>query len=523
MRSEADARRDAAGQAAPAEPRGERVPPLLRDVGQLLDQGVLVLDGGGGIRWMNDAALRMHGLDRRPPRSVSEHATRFSFRTPGDWMEADPFARALGGEAFREDYQVLPKAGGRAWRCRLGAKPTRDGRGAVSGAVVVMEDVTDAHQHDEQRQALLVRERLARTAAERERDFVHKIFEAAPMPIMVLEGTERRLAFLNRAAADLTGLAPHHGKAHAEMLPRDHAEVEPLLSSVYRQAEAHARVEREYELPSGLLTLQSHYVPLPGPGGQPLGVVWLAIDVTATRRAERALESARRQLGRSERLSALGALVSGVAHELRTPLAYIMNNVFLVRQRLQRPQPPPGDELAPLLDEALSGAERIQRIVGELRKVGESSQHRRAASLDEVVRPAVELFRSTHTGSVRLVADLRPTPSVDADAQQLQQVVLNLLQNAAEAMGQGGEVRISTVATGAWARLVVQDQGPGIPDEARPHVFDEFFTTKEEGTGLGLAIVRRIVDHHRGNVRFETGERGTTFVVELPLKGAASG
>lgn len=504
---------------ARAEAADVLVPELLRGLGQILHQGVMLLDRRGDIVWMNDVALRIHGLSRQSIRNVQEYETRYAFRHPGDLTaNRNPLPRALTGETLREeDYHVIPKDGRPAWRCRLSARPTRDERGAVSGAIVVIDDVTDEHHDDEQRKALLVRERLARTAAERERDFIQNIFEAAPMPIIVFEGTEHRLAFLNTAAADLTGLSTLQGRKHADILPRDDARIKPTLDAVYQGAANNVPLEMDYQLPNGVLTLQSHYVPLPGPQQRPIGVVWLAIDVTARRRAERELESARRRLSKSERLSALGALVSGVAHELRTPLVYIMNNMYLVRRRLERAAALSVEqELLPRIDEALSGVQRIERIVGELRKFGELHPRPSLASLDEVVRPAIDLFEATHVGVLQLSADLQPTPQIEADAYQIQQVVLNLLQNAAEAMPGGGVIRIRTSAHEGSARLVVQDEGTGIPQEAQELVFDEFFTTKPGGTGLGLAIVRRIVHDHKGKIRFQTSPEGTRFTVELP-------
>ncbi|HWH08456.1 MAG TPA: ATP-binding protein [Candidatus Thermoplasmatota archaeon] len=494
---------------------------LLRSLAGLLDEGVLVLDAEGRIAWMNGPAADLHALGGRTPRTLAEYEARYSFRDVATLMaEPSPLARVLRGEAVpATEYRVLARGAGSGWRWRVRATPLVDDGGAPAGGIVLFQDVADARRNDEERRTLYVRERLARAAAERERDFIQRIFEAAPMPIAVFEGTEHRLAFLNHAASDLMGLAAMGGRSHAEILPREDPHLRAMLAAVYAGDEPHARAEMEYELPKGVLTLQSHYVPLPGPEARPIGVVWLALDVTGRRRAERALESARRQLSKSERLSALGALVSGVAHELRTPLAYIMNNVALVQRRVARGAPALADDVGPLLDEALAGADRISRIVGELRKFGETRPLAVTSSLDEIVRPAVDLFRATHVGPTEVRADLRRTLPVRADAYQMQQVALNLLQNAAEAMPEGGVVRVRTEDGNGVVRLVVEDNGPGIPEEVRGLVFDEFFTTKKGGTGLGLSIVRRIVRAHQGRVAYETGRAGTTFVVELPVAG----
>ncbi|HBZ54038.1 MAG TPA: hypothetical protein DEO88_01420, partial [Syntrophobacteraceae bacterium] len=105
-----------------------------------------------------------------------------------------------------------------------------------------------------------------------------------------------------------------------------------------------------------------------------------------------------------------------------------------------------------------------------------------------------------------------------ADPDQIKQVLLNLLYNALDAMGESGTVGIKSLATGSKARILIQDSGPGIPEELRSRIFDPFFTTKAHGTGLGLAISRNIVQDHGGTIEVECpAEGGTTFTIELPL------
>ncbi|HET6404728.1 MAG TPA: ATP-binding protein [Candidatus Thermoplasmatota archaeon] len=235
-------------------------------------------------------------------------------------------------------------------------------------------------------------------------------------------------------------------------------------------------------------------------------------------------EQARRQMAHSEKLSALGALTSGVAHELRTPLTYIANALALVERRATRLAQQAGDaeaeaEVRDMVGLAREGVERAQRLVEELRRYARTpADERRVVSLDEAVRGAVHVFRATHRGDVVVRAELRPTPPVHVDERRVQQVVLNLLQNGAEAMQGRGELHVATEATPeGGARLRVRDQGPGIPPDLVDRIFQPFYTTKETGTGLGLAITSRIVEEHDGRiaVRSEPG-RGAEFVVELP-------
>lgn len=271
-----------------------------------------------------------------------------------------------------------------------------------------------------------------------------------------------------------------------------------------------------------IVTIACNATPVRDDRGAVVGAIAVLEDLTALRAAQRELEQARREVAHSEKLSALGSLVAGVAHEVRTPLAYITNNVYLLQQRLERAQrrgdvaPATLEELRPALGAALEGVDRIAYLVKELRRFTRvEAPTRERVALRELVAHAVEIFRQTHPGQ-RLRAGLQDAGLVEADRTQVQQVVLNLLENAVEAMGPGGELAIIVARGASGPEVRVRDHGPGIPPDVQARMFDPFFTTKEEGTGLGLAIVRRIVEQHGGSIRWETGAEGTTFVVSLP-------
>jgi signal transduction histidine kinase len=130
---------------------------------------------------------------------------------------------------------------------------------------------------------------------------------------------------------------------------------------------------------------------------------------------------------------------------------------------------------------------------------------------------AVDLYRATHRGKVQVQTFLEPTAPIEMDRLQIQQVVLNLLENAGEAMPGGGLALVATRGVNGGAELVVEDSGTGIPRESLPRIFDPFFSTKQDGTGLGLAIVRRIVEAHGGSISVHSQVgRGTSIRVFLP-------
>jgi PAS domain S-box-containing protein len=260
------------------------------------------------------------------------------------------------------------------------------------------------------------------------------------------------------------------------------------------------------------------------PGGALRGFSLLVRDFSEQRRAREALDHLRQQVVLSEKLSTMGTLVSGVAHEIRTPLTAMANSLYGMRFRVESSKGKPLDEplqatLIERLDNAIGGIDRINRLVEDLRRFHKlPAAARSRVGLHDVVAEALNLFQAAHRGVVEIDASLKPTPPCDVDRVQVQQAVLNLLQNAAEAMPHGGKVRLETgEGSGGTALVVVEDSGVGMPEEVRAHMFEEFFTTKPEGTGLGLSIVRRIVETHGGSIECESNVgKGTRFLLRFP-------
>ncbi|WP_205854720.1 hybrid sensor histidine kinase/response regulator [Piscinibacter defluvii] len=242
-----------------------------------------------------------------------------------------------------------------------------------------------------------------------------------------------------------------------------------------------------------------------------------------TTRAEAELARQREALHQSEKLSALGSLLAGVAHELNNPLTVVVGRAMQLEEQAASAT---DRERAQAIR---SAAERCTRIVRTfLAMARRQDAVRSATDLNAVLRGALELLGyQLHSGAVLVRTQLDPAlPRVLADADQLSQVFLNLLMNAQQAMaGQPGErrLRVRSRRHGGQVRMEVEDNGPGVPAELAGRIFDPFFTTKPvgEGTGVGLAVSLGIVQSHGGTLALETPDGGgARFVVTLPVLGA---
>ncbi len=253
----------------------------------------------------------------------------------------------------------------------------------------------------------------------------------------------------------------------------------------------------------------------------PSGAVLLVEDIT-----ERvALERAARQ---SEKLAALGTLSAGLAHELNNPIGIISSRIEVMLMEAESQNLP--EEVRADLNVLHRNAQRVARIAQSLLSFARQSPGARApVDVNRVVEETLLLVdQQMSKEGIRVSTRLEPAlPPLLGDANALQQVVLNLLTNAREAMMDGGEIRIETgIAPGrpGSIRLVVTDTGPGIPPDLLPKIFDPFYTTKAEGTGLGLSVSYGIVREHQGtvDVQSEPG-KGTTFILTFPtLPGGAA-
>lgn len=233
------------------------------------------------------------------------------------------------------------------------------------------------------------------------------------------------------------------------------------------------------------------------------------------------LERAQDQLLQAEKLSAIGRLVAGVAHELNNPLTAIVGYSQLLLETCSDPEI--CEDLERINGEAQRSAHIVQNLLAFARQ---QKMERRALELGDILEKTIDLLAyQLQVDNITLVPEIAPhKTTVLGDSYQLQQVFLNLITNAHQAMrkahGRGTLIIRSELAGPDTVRVSVIDDGPGVPREIAHRIFDPFFTTKDvgEGTGLGLSICLGILQEHNGRIRLdERAQPGATFVVELPL------
>ncbi len=235
------------------------------------------------------------------------------------------------------------------------------------------------------------------------------------------------------------------------------------------------------------------------------------------------LVSMQARMAQSERLASLGLLAAGVAHEINNPLGAILALTALVLE-----ETPKDDANRESLEEVVKQAQRCRDIVRGLLDFSRQSQLATGpVDLNAVLTDTLSLVaRQAHFLNIAVTTELGSyLPPVTGDRSQLQQVFLNILMNAVQAMGEQGKLILTTRRVDGFVEALVRDSGPGIPADHIDRIFDPFFTTKEsrKGTGLGLSIAYGIVQKHGGTiaVRSEPGE-GATFIVRLPVAAEAA-
>ncbi len=381
----------------------------------------------------------------------------------------------------------------------------------VTFAAAVADQVANAVASAERRNA--------QSGLKEREEFLSAVFENIPAVVFVKSATDFRYLRINLAAESLFGrpLDQVVGRTDDEIFP-------PAAAAALRDADLEALrsgrlvdiPERWIEAPGrGTVAVHLKTMSMPDETGTPRYVLGILEDVTEGKRLQE-------QVLQSEKMSALGLLLSGVAHELNNPMTGVIGFSELLLH-----SPDLSDRSRQFAERIASEAARTRRIVQNLLAFSRPQRsERRCVDLNEILERVLDL--RLYEMRVRDIETVRHfgenLPPVLADDQRLQQVFMNVVLNAEHAMLESHGRGLLVVET-SWVperdvvRVALTDDGPGIPPEHLPRIFDPFFTTKPagEGTGLGLSISYRIVREHGGRIVAQSRpEGGAVFVVELP-------
>jgi len=338
--------------------------------------------------------------------------------------------------------------------------------------------------------------------------FKDLIFQSVGTGLIAIDRAHRITAF-NRAAEEITGVpaARAIGNSWPALI-----DASVPLTSIEATIEGNPRASMRHETAlrrpdSSTVPVRMTFSALRSGEGERLGLILACEDLSAIRE----MESRMRQ---ADRLATLGRMSANIAHEIRNPLASLTGAIEVLTS------PHTAEDSRERLSQIVSReSERLNHIIKNF------LEYARPAPLSittfDVAAAAEEVLlllehRAT-PGSLKVTREFAPSLMWPVDAQQLRQILWNLCINAVEAMPEGGELRVAAAARGEILEVTVSDTGEGIEAGDLSHLFEPFFSTKEEGTGLGLALVHRIVQEHGGEIDVHSVPGlGTTFTLTLP-------
>ncbi|MCB1125154.1 MAG: PAS domain S-box protein, partial [Verrucomicrobiae bacterium] len=480
---------------------------------------VMITDRDGHIEWVNAAFERMTGYPTAEVIGKKPSLLKSGRQDSGYYQEL--WTTILAGKVW-EGEMINRRKDGSVYIEESTITPLSDADGRISHFITIKQDVTDRKQADERLRA--------------ESAFRRSIIEHAAEGICVWEPIDEapgaHFSVWNPRMIEMTGYT-------MEEINR-----QGWTETMYRDPEEQARAAIRMRKAIDTDCRGSIEITLTHKDGNPRTVILsyrrldsaetrqrllvMMIDVTEQRRIERERREIEAQARHRERLAALGTLAGGVAHEINNPVNGIMNYADIIGEGLPADSP-----LREFVNEIQHETHRVTEIVKNLLSFARQDQAPpHPTGIPEIVEGTLSLvhalFKRDH---IHLKVHLDPDlPPLTGHGNRLQQVVMNLMTNARDALnqrfpGHDLEKQLHVEAHAlerdgqTWVRLTVEDHGAGIPEEVRQQMFEPFFTTKgrEEGTGLGLAISHGIVKEHGGEIRCESEPgRFTRFHVDLP-------
>lgn len=338
---------------------------------------------------------------------------------------------------------------------------------------------------------------------------------------IITTGVNGEVNLINDTACGILGMSRHEvsGRKIGEVL----SAMEEAAGRREGEDSRHPRPEIRFLRPDGMeIHLGFSSSPMKDPEGKAIGQVFIFQDLTPIKQMEERIRIA-------DRLAGVGELAAGLAHEIRNPLASIAGSSQLLREA----PGVPGPEAATLLEIIERESRRLNGLITDfLAYAGPSARNVQPVHLPALIRDVAEAIRAgeARDGKVSIVFPKTKDLSVEGDAEQLRQVVWNLIRNALQATPPGGRVLLDVfeqIRQGSrFVVATVSDPGAGIDPRNLGKIFNPFFTTKEGGTGLGLSISQRIVHYHKGFIEVRSAPgKGSTFSLFLPARpeGKAGG
>ncbi|MCF8109514.1 MAG: PAS domain S-box protein [Desulfohalobiaceae bacterium] len=366
-----------------------------------------------------------------------------------------------------------------------------------------------------------------RKAMERElkeaHDFLHRVIQSSPDAIMAAD-MKGNIIIWNRTAEEILGYSAEEiiGKTHiTEIYPEGMAyTVMKMLRSEQYGGEGRLKsypmffVRKDKSPIEGNLSATIIY----DASGKEMASVGIFVDLEERLEMERKLHQIQQQLLNSEKLAAMGRLTSQIAHELNNPLYGIMNALELTKTEI-----PPDNKRRKILDMALSETMRLSDMLRKMLTFSKPEEAEKALlDVNEVLEEILLLYgKQLRENSIKLKAELFADPSrVMGSKDQLRQVFLNMINNARDAMPDGGKLNAGTANQDDFVTITIADTGVGVRKKDIKKIFDAFYTTKDsvKGVGLGLSVCYGFIKEHGGDIQVESEPgQGTSFTISLPL------
>jgi signal transduction histidine kinase len=483
----------------------------LQTVMQSMTDPVILTDNHYRVIVQNKAAERFFKL----PEQVTEGFVRAVELNNLLFSAALSSVAVSGGETSR-DLTLVDAIEGEEMLFEAVCTPTYGRDGMPLGMVTVMRDVTDLRRADEELRANYERLRKAEEIVRQDRDRLNVIIENVGDPIVVCDSAAR-VVLLDPLAQNLFGSEkePIRDPLRMKNLAQLDAYVTAFTfsfadteSGPLKLYDPSSRQEIEYDARSGKIYDER---------GQVAFTVTVLRDLTAFRRMEQ-LKVERRML-EIEKFAAAGRLAATIAHEVNNPMEAIKNAIYLLSDAVK-------PDSQPVYDILKSETERVARIVRQMLGLYRNNEQVKPVNINVLVEDTLLLLnRQLGRSNINVVTNLGDIPDAVVAADQLRQVLSNLVINAKDAMTEGGRLVVRTnhvrrnEGAHGWIRIMIGDTGSGIPKEMLGTIFEPFVTTKgEKGTGLGLWIVRGIINNHGGKISVRSRQgNGTVFKIEIPV------